>query len=337
MDPKQLLLLVLGAMTFAALGLRAQCHTDMECKGERICEDGICVSPPSESFAPSPPDSAPESFAPSPPDSAPESFAPAPPDSASEGFAPAPPDSAPESFEPSSFDTEASLSQADTPPALLPQVPPPSPPRFTPYRRVQFAVQSLLGVGSFGERFGDSDIGSVDTIFYGTRAFGGAHVSTLFAGPRFHIGPYVRVAGGKGARVDKYANGWLRNIEHVHFGAGISMRYNVQMHRRVQIGGATDVGFSLLHLEQEESAGAFGQERYAGLEIFPRFEVEVFLFQQPSGFKMSVPISFGINMLPFSAYRPADKEEKELFDAFGIKLWVFQAQPIFMVGITQGK
>jgi len=224
--------------------------------------------------------------------------------------------------------------------------PPPSiPTNFSPYQRVQFTLQGLLGVGSFGRFFSTSDGSVIDELNtpYGTRAFGGVHVSTLFAGPRFHIGPYVRVAGGKGMRIDKQSAGELRNIEHTHFGAGVSMRFNGQSpYERLQLGGAVDVGFTSLLLMgssyDDRFSGIFDwEERYLGLEIFPRFEAEVLLFQKANGFKMSVPISIGVNVLPFAFYRAADADERELLDEFGIKFRLFQMQPTIMVGINLGK
>ncbi|MBX3213703.1 MAG: hypothetical protein KF850_16815 [Labilithrix sp.] len=34
---------------------RAECTTDIECKGERICVEGVCVDPPATEVAPAPP------------------------------------------------------------------------------------------------------------------------------------------------------------------------------------------------------------------------------------------------------------------------------------------
>ena len=77
--------LALGLLLFGSASARAACTKDTECKGDRICDAGQCVPPPTTASSaaplpPPPPAPVPESEAPSAPPPAPA--APPPPPSA---------------------------------------------------------------------------------------------------------------------------------------------------------------------------------------------------------------------------------------------------------------
>jgi len=84
-------LLALGAGLALPAAAFAQCTKDTDCKGNRVCENGQCVSPPSEaSNPPAEPQYAPPSEAPSPPP--PPRYGPPPPPPRGYGrMAPPPP------------------------------------------------------------------------------------------------------------------------------------------------------------------------------------------------------------------------------------------------------
>ena len=301
------------AVTAIARPGAAQCKTDIDCKGDRICENGQCVTP----AAP---------------------VAPAP-------VAPAP------------------VAAASPAPAPRPVFTPPKSRPIAAFEKMYLELDVMIGIGAWGQKkieSGDSAVQdgiedtNVDSRSAGTGPYGGIYVAPRWAAsPNFHLGPYLRVGKGEniGVRIDApdfpgandyYDEEELDNIGHLHVGVGGAIKFGGMAGKRVWVGGGLDLGFHVTKTEDSEPLIAFSyggdtgeDEKYLGLELFPRFCVDIFLFNL-NGFKMSIPISVGAAIVPYAKWKPEDEDVEDAVDDDEVKAWIWQIEPVVMFGFAVG-
>lgn len=293
------------AVTAIARPGAAQCKTDVDCKGDRICENGQCVTP----AAP---------------------VAPAP-------VAPAP----------------ATVASPAPKPAFNRNRPKSRPIAVFEWGYLEFDV--MIGIGSWGQKrikSDESDIqdafedAGIDSRSAGTGPYGGIYISPRWAAsPSFHIGPYFRIGKGEniGVRIEdsdafEYTDDDLEDVGHLHIGVGASLKFGGLVGSRVWVGGGLDLGYHRTGIEDGEPGivGIDEPEKYNGFELLPRFCVEIFLFNL-SGFKMSIPISVGAAIVPFSKWKASDEEVEDTWeDDYEAYVWAWQIEPVIMFGFAIG-
>jgi hypothetical protein len=141
---------------------------------------------------------------------------------------------------------------------------------------------------------------------------------------------------------DYYDEDELDNIGHLHVGVGGSIKFGGMVGKRAWVGGGLDLGFHVTNSEDSEPliALSYGgdtddDEKYLGLELLPRFCVDIFLFNL-NGFKMSIPISVGAAIVPYAKWKPEDDDVEDAVDDDEVKAWIWQIEPVIMFGFAIG-
>jgi hypothetical protein len=291
----------LAVAAYSRLGA-AQCKIDTECKGDRVCENGQCVTPAAAAPAP-----------------------------AAAGAPIAPYRAA----RPRSLPIEA-------------------------FKKGYLEFDVMIGIGSWGQKRIKSDRSSIqdqidaaglDSRTAGTGPFGGIYVAPRIAlSESFHLGVYFRVGQGVNVGVSiedpsgpvdgvtyHYGDHDLEDISHLHLGVGGSMKFGGMIGKRAWVGCGVDLGY---HFTKIETGEAFivmtdDPESYHGFELYPRLVVDVYLFNI-NGFKMSIPISLGAAIIPFSKWKAENTDVEHGWEDNDAYVWAWQIEPVLMFGFALG-
>jgi hypothetical protein len=296
----------LAVVAHGRLGV-AQCKTDIDCKGDRICENARCVTPPTASAAPV----AAATTAPTPRPAI-KRPKPGPITAFGKGYL--------------EFNVMIGIGSWGQ-------------------KRVKSDdpnVQTLIEDNGVDSR--SAGTGPYGGIYISPRWVASPNVHL---GPYFRVGKGENVGVSIGAPditgIDPYYDeDELDNIGHLHVGVGGSIKFGGMVGKRVWVGGGLDLGFHVTKSEESEAVFVLyyggdtdDDEKYLGFEALPRFCVDIFLFNL-NGFKMSIPISVGAAIVPYARWKPEDHDVEDAVDDDEVKAWIWQIEPVLMFGFAAG-
>jgi hypothetical protein len=297
------------AVAFHARIGAAQCTNDSNCKGDRICENGRCVTPPAAQAT-----TAPISTAGSAPAIRPAKRL---------------PKSGPiEAFGKGYVELNVTIGFGSWGQKKV--------------KSDDSAIQN--GIETTGVDSRSAGTGPYGGIYLAPRwvASPSFHLGGYFrVGKGVNMG--VKIDTPDIAGIDPYYDeDEMDYVGHFHLGIGGSIKFGGMMGKRVWFGGGLDVGFHLSQSEQSEylyylDYGANGadtddDEKYLGFELLPRFCVDIFLFN----FKMSIPLSVGAAIIPYAKWKPEVDHVEHAVDDDKLKAWIWQIEPVFMFGFAVG-
>jgi len=254
--------LAAAACLLATFQAAAQCTIDLDCKGDRICEDGTCVDPPAPAEPP-----------PSQPPPAPTS-APIPSVASGEG---------------------------GPPPAPPPGPPPPILPFQSGYAEASLFVSFYTFGGQTweidGSTLDDPEFDATTKVLPGIRFAGYGAL-----GESFHLGGYFAIRAGEGtlepdndvARAMYFEREADSDVK--TWGVGVALKAGGRVAERVWLGGGLDAGAHFFLIEDWDDAD---NDTFVGLELFPRIALDIVLVDR-AGVRLAIPISAGALIAPIA-------------------------------------
>jgi hypothetical protein len=337
-------------MTLLAVGSVAEaedgCVKDMDCEGEKICEEGECVDPPEPE-----PEGAPEPVV--------EAAEPAEPVEeqkgcksdteckgiriCEEGTCVMPPGWTP--GQPPPQPVPAPAPAAPPPPAPPPTAPAPPeawepepepPPPVVPYERGYASLTYLSWFLSYGtwksEYEGATTEGKLDHEYNGGMRLAGYGV----VNDNVHVGGYWSFARGTiHVRSDTPGGGtsqlfWATQTTN---SLGLAFKAGHAARDSIWLGLGLDLGVAF----KSGAADIQGEERdlktIVGLHAFPRFDMEFILSNSNSGFKFGLLATIGAYILPVMSGHPLDTDEMDNIDA---KVTIWRIGPAVLLGFLLG-
>jgi hypothetical protein len=252
--------LALTVVTWAARA-EAQCATNADCRGGRVCVGGSCVTPQCTRDVDCPADAVCEN-------GTCVAAAPAPPPPVVVGPAPAP--------------APVYVAQPAPVPVEEPLVD--SPMVF------YGGLAGLLAFHGWGAQ--EYSGGSSD---FETGFGGGLYASAYYVlGDMLHFGGYVQLTFGNAEVTvcDTFLGCVTGSSSYDQFGLGVSAKFGAPVGSMAWIGGALDLG---VHVTWDDVAGS---DNLYGIEMFPRFDAEVIFINNP-GFKLGMTGAIGPRIIPY--------------------------------------
>jgi len=294
--------LVLTIVAYSQISA-AQCATDTDCKGERVCENGQCVMPP-------------------PPP------APAP--------APAP---APVYTQPTPVYTQP----APAPAPVVPRGPIQSFQKGYGEISFLMGISSWGKATEAWEEDGEDQFEDVDPPVWkstvkptaGFRLAGYAVPS-----PKFHIGGYLALRVGEAKKLEsdndtaESGDVWGSKTDILSTSLGAAMKFGGQVGERVWVGGAIDIGINFLKIEEfEQNDEIFDQATLLGLELYPKICIDIIALDTGK-FKLEIPISIGAIILPVAGRAIVEPDDDNNQTEVKVRIW--NITPAITVGVAFG-